>query len=530
MVEPVPGIAVQYSTTNNNNTTGKSNGNNDVNKTEDFNQYEEYFDEEGADEHEEDDDYDNNGNNDGNVIASNLEERKKQGYKIQNFKLNGPCDEGLIVKVFAKKLIQIDPGIVFFATGNIAKKSNFNAFDRLNFESFKWNNKEDEIEFWNTKFDDIKDDYTMSFRVLTKKTTLELRERTFSYLKKHKAFMKSTEIDHSLNNNLGFMYGMIKGIHDKDHYEKAINNQIDKIMVDVLCGQPPEGFSPALLEKLKSIGDKYKKTESFHVKLLYMEYPARNNKVKADTIVIQGKSLHYNILQYILERIPDVCQPSNKIILKTHLNRLKFEDSCKLMTSHNDYVNNLQVMIINNLPDTYKQIEIGGKDDGMPAGSMKISLEKYFAALNIQSIEPTQHSDVKLLVFHSPTQNVETNLNQFFQTIGINLSHPLTQAAEKQYGNGKKVTIGPLMMRYDSTGYATGIDSFIHQIVLQTPQSTPRKSQHKVAEIDTTNFTQSTAKLNFLKAVQNTPSKRSNDTKESPASKASNFFNTPSAI
>ena len=199
------------------------------------------------------------------------------------------------------------------------------------------------------------------------------------------------------------------------------------------------------------------------------------------------------------------------------------------MTSHNDYVNNLQVMIINNLPDTYKQIQIWGQEDGMPVGSMKISMEKYFAALNIQSIEPTQHSDVKLLVFNSPTQNVETNLNQLFQTIGKNLGHPLTQATEQQYGNGKKVTISPLMMRYDSTGYTTGIDSFIHRIVLQKPQPTPRKFHHKVAEIDTTKLTQSTAKMNFLKAVQ-TPSKRSNDTKESPESKASNFFNTPSAI
>ena len=124
---------------------------------------------------------------------------------------------------------------------------------------------------------------------------------------------------------------------------------------------------------------------------------------------------------------------------------------------------------------------------------------------------------------------METNLNQFFQTIGNNSGHPLTQAAEQQYGNGKKVTISPLMMRYDSTGYTTGIDSFIHRIVLQKPQPTPRKFHHKVAEIDTTKLTQSTAKMNFLKAVQ-TPSRRSNDTKESPESKASNFFNTPSAI
>ena len=104
--------------------------------------------------------------------------------------------------------------------------------------------------------------------------------------------MKSTEIDHALNNNLGFMYGMIKGVHDKDHYKGTINPQIDAMMENVLNDHPPAGFSPALLEKLDSIGDKYKTPASFHVKLSYMEYPGRDNRVKADTIVIQGKSLH----------------------------------------------------------------------------------------------------------------------------------------------------------------------------------------------------------------------------------------------
>ena len=68
------------------------------------------------------------------------------------------------------------------------------------------------MKFWNTKFDDSKDQYTMYFRVLTKKkTTLELRQGVHKYLHNNQVWiwMQSTEINYNLNNNLGFVNNYI---------------------------------------------------------------------------------------------------------------------------------------------------------------------------------------------------------------------------------------------------------------------------------------------------------------------------------
>ena len=87
-------------------------------------------------------------------------------------------------------------------------------------------------------------------------------------------------------------------------------------------------------------------------------------------------------------------------------------------------------MVIKKLPKQYNSIEVGGKEDGLPEGSIKTTLGNYFKQMNIVSIEPTRHPDEKLLVFHRPNEHIEHNLNKMFQKIGENKGHPLNIATE----------------------------------------------------------------------------------------------------
>lgn len=207
-------------------------------------------------------------------------------------------------------MLNIDKGIIFYFTG---KESNLVALDKNNFKSFKWKILQEEMKFCNTKFDDRNDQYTIQFRVLTKKTTIDLRTDTNKYLRRHDIWMQSTKINYHLNNNLGFLYGMKEGIQNKEHYQEIINNGIDTFLEFAEISQ-------LLQKELNKLDPKYKTYESFHVQLQYQEY-IRIQGMKADSIVIQGRSLHYNLLQYVLDNIRDVINKPYKFILKSQLNK-----------------------------------------------------------------------------------------------------------------------------------------------------------------------------------------------------------------
>ena len=179
--------------------------------------------------------------------------------------------------------------------------------------------------------------------------------------------------------------------------------------------------------------------------------------MKADTIVVQGRSLHYNLLQYVLDNIRDTIKEPYKFILKSQLNKTKHRPEIvrNIFTLHNEYVHDYRALLMKNLPKHYEQIKIGGKEDGMPEGSIKVELGKYFKHLNVKSIESTANNDENLLVFHQPNEKIGDNISKIFKAIRKNKNHELTKAVESEFGNGKTVEVGALMSRYNSSGYTS---------------------------------------------------------------------------